>query len=219
MPLPSSINYLEPVLNELQKPFPNNRTIHIVCHGHSVPAGYYATPYVDPFHAYPHLLHRLIKERFPFAVVNVIVTGIGGEHSLQGMHRFDHEVLNHCPSVLMIDYGLNDRLVGLEVARVAWGNMIERALAQGVKVILLTPSWDQTYYTQDEQWHSLLAHTEQIRQLASQYAVGLSDSFHQYGAYVATTGSLVDLLSHVNHPSRRGHELIAQELGRWFLAK
>ncbi|MEK5235702.1 hypothetical protein NST99_08380 [Paenibacillus sp. FSL L8-0470] len=32
------------------------RTLNIVCHGHSVPSGYFATPIVDTFHAYPHLL-------------------------------------------------------------------------------------------------------------------------------------------------------------------
>ncbi|MBQ9116239.1 MAG: SGNH/GDSL hydrolase family protein, partial [Clostridia bacterium] len=72
------IDYLNPVLDELSARWPSNRVINVVCHGHSVPAGYFATPFVNTFSAYPHLLHRMIKERFPFATVNVIVTAIGG---------------------------------------------------------------------------------------------------------------------------------------------
>ena len=38
--------YLLPLREELQKTWPDNRAIHIVCHGHSVPAGYFASPVV-----------------------------------------------------------------------------------------------------------------------------------------------------------------------------
>ena len=76
--------YLSGVVTELTRQWPANRTVNIVCHGHSVPAGYFRTPVVDTFNAYPHLLHRGLKERFPYAVVNVIVTAIGGENSESG---------------------------------------------------------------------------------------------------------------------------------------
>src|SRR4030095_13416802 len=68
------MNYLQPVVLELKRAWPTNRRVNVVCHGHSVPAGYFKTPVVDTFHAYPHLLHVAVKDRFPRAVVNVIVT-------------------------------------------------------------------------------------------------------------------------------------------------
>src|SRR5260221_10541319 len=80
--------YLADIVTELHRQWPNNRAIQVVCHGHSVPAGYFATPVVDTFNAYPHLLHRGLKERFPFAVVNVIVTAIGGETATPGAGPF-----------------------------------------------------------------------------------------------------------------------------------
>lgn len=116
----AGLDYLDPLLDELAAQWPNNRTVSIVCHGHSVPSGYFATPFVNTFEAYPHLLHRIIKERFPFAVVNVIVTGIGGEDSAQGAERFSEDVLCHKPDVVTIDYALNDRRIGLSAARHAW---------------------------------------------------------------------------------------------------
>lgn len=74
-------SYLSDVCKALRTHWPANRTVNIVFHGHSVPAGYFATPMVDSMNAYPHLLHAGLKQRFPFAVLNVIVTAIGGEHS------------------------------------------------------------------------------------------------------------------------------------------
>ena len=95
--------YLASVSDVLALRWPQNRAVNIVCHGHSVPAGYFATPFVNTFSAYPHLLHRMIKERFPYAVTNVIVTAIGGENSVQGAERCEAEVLSHRPDVLSID--------------------------------------------------------------------------------------------------------------------
>src|SRR5471030_3073037 len=80
--------YLQSISAEMRKQHPNNRTINIVFHGHSVPAGYAATPIVDTFNAYPHLSHVALKKQFPYAVINVIVTAIGGENSLAGQKRF-----------------------------------------------------------------------------------------------------------------------------------
>ncbi len=217
--MPNHESYLADVVAELKRHWPENRAVTIVCHGHSVPAGYGATPFVDTFDAYPHLLHRGLKARFPFAVVNVIVTAIGGENSAAGAARFERDVLNHRPDVVTIDYGLNDRGIGLDAAREAWRSMIEHALAAGVRVLLLTPTWDVTqrsgYEGADRE--ALGAHAAQIRELAATYDVGLADSSAAFEAYVAT-GDLSDLLAWPNHPNREGHALVARELLRWFPA-
>src|ERR1017187_3388343 len=136
--------YLADVCAELAKSWPTNRTVNIVCHGHSVPAGYAKTPAVRTFDAYPFLLHRGLNERFPHAVVNVIVTAIGGENSEQGAKRFARDVLSLRPDVVTIDYSLNDRKIGVARAEKAWRAMIEMALAQHIKIILLTPTGDES---------------------------------------------------------------------------
>ena len=211
------ISYLSPVLDELAKRWPDNRTVNIVCHGHSVPSGYFATPFVDTFHAYPHLLHRLIKERFPFAVVNVITTSIGGENAVQGAARFDWDVLCHKPDVLIIDYSLNDR--GVDGVREAWAEMICKALEQGIKVILCTPTWDCTYHEQNDCWQELVRHAEQVRALADQYNVGLADSFAAFQRHIEDPSDLTRYLSHWNHPNHAGHELVALEIAKYFPAR
>ena len=207
----SKETYLSPLADTLALRWPANHTVNIVCHGHSVPSGYACTPLVRPFSAYPHLLHRLLAERYPYAVVNVIVTAIGGENSAQGAARFEQDVLCHRPSLVTIDYGLNDRGIGLPAAETAWRAMIESALAHDVRVILLTPSLDNNPDSTE-----LLRHAEQIRRLADEYSTGLADSFLALTRALEHGEALNNLLSHVNHPSLRGHELIARELAAWF---
>ena len=210
--------YLADILDELKRQWPANRTVNIVCHGHSVPAGYFATPYVDTFHSYPHLLHQELKQRFPFAVINIIVTAIGGETSRTGSERFAGDVLRHQPDVVAIDYGLNDRSLSSLESQANWQKMIRLALDQKAKVILLTPSWDSSYFLQDRNWHSLADQASQIRDLAAIHSVGLCDSFQAFQDYISLGGDLGDLLSQINHPNSKGHALIAQQLSRWFMA-
>ena len=219
MAIAESTTYLNEICDELAKHWPDNRTVNIVCHGHSVPSGYYCTPFVDPFHAYPFLMFKLVKERFPYAVINVITTAIGGENSRQGAERFEETVLNHKPDVLTIDYGLNDRQITLKEAEQAWRFMIEKSLEKNIKVILLTPSWEQSVFKKDESWQLLVKHTEQIRLLADEYEVGLSDTFAEFQQYIDQGNAPQDLMCHVNHPSSIGHEIIALSLSRWFIAR
>jgi acyl-CoA thioesterase-1 len=136
-------SYLNDLKTEMRKEWPKNKTINLVFHGHSVPAGYFKTPVVNTLEAYPYQVLRALKAEYPFAVINIINTSIGGENSESGAKRFETEVLNHKPDVLFIDYALNDQGIGLERAKVAWEKMISIALKKGIKVILLSPSPDQ----------------------------------------------------------------------------
>ncbi|HQE25330.1 MAG TPA: SGNH/GDSL hydrolase family protein [Candidatus Atribacteria bacterium] len=211
--------YLDDVVKELLKEWPENRIINIVCHGHSVPAGYFATPFVDTFNAYPHLLHRGLKGKFPFAVINVIVTAVGGEDSERGAMRFEKTALAHCPDVVTIDYGLNDRRIGLGRAKSSWQFMIEKSIERGAKVLLLTPTLDLSglYEESKYQWQLIHEHAHQIRELASEYQVGLVDCLAVFEDYINNGGDIADLLSWPNHPNRMGHELIGREILRWFI--
>ena len=219
MSIAEQSTYLSQITDTLKTHWPKNRTVNIVCHGHSVPAGYFATPMVDSMNAYPHLLHTGLKQRFPFAVINVIVTAIGGENSESGAGRFEKEVLCHRPDLITVDYGLNDRGTGLERAHAAWSRMIFEGLDYGAKMILLTPTPDKTqadnYAGEDKKL--LEYHAGQIRKLAEDHNIGLADSLRACMDY-SNSADLSDILSWSNHPNRKGHELVARELLRWFPA-
>lgn len=215
--LPDPQHYLSEVKKELQVLWPKNRTINIVFHGHSVPAGFWHDHEVHTLESYPHLVLKALKEKYPYAVINVIVTAIGGENSLKGSIRFEQQVLSHRPDVLLIDYALNDRFLGLEKAKGAWEDMIKKAVAQNIEVILLTPSPDQRVDLLAAD-NPLEPHAIQIRELARQYRIGLADPYLVF-KQIAERSAISDYMSHVNHPNLRGHQLIADTIVPWFVEK
>jgi len=208
-------SYLAGIKKELTKEWPGNRTINLVFHGHSVPAGYFKTPRVNTFDSYPYLLLKELKELYPHAVINVICTAIGGENSSEGAKRFESDVVVHRPDVLFIDYALNDRGIGLEQSKEAWEEMISKALKEDIKVILLTPSPDQRVDMLEPN-NELDQHTEQIKDLAKHHGTALVDSNDVFKCQVQNGDLLSDYMSQVNHPNKKGHQLIASELIRFF---
>ena len=207
--------YLDQIKAEMRVEWPKNRTINLVFHGHSVPAGYFKTPIVNTLASYPYIVLEQIKSKYPFTVVNIINTSIGGENSESGEKRFDSKVLNHTPDVVFIDYALNDRGIGLARAKIAWEKMIRAALDKKIKVILLTPSPDQTVDIKDDQT-ILDQHARQIIQLSKYFNVGLIDTYAIFKNATKHEVPLVDLMSQVNHPNASGHHLIADEIMKYF---
>ncbi len=208
-------NYLTDIKSELKKEWPKNRTINLVFHGHSVPAGYFKTPVVNTFDSYPMQVLKIVKKKYPFAVINIINTSIGGENSLSGEKRLDSTVLNHHPDVLFIDYALNDRSAGLDKAAKAWSTMIEKALKRNIKVILLTPSPDQRVDILSPD-NELEKHALQIKALAKKYDVGLIDSYEEFRNKVISGEPITNYMSQVNHPNQKGNYLIANKIAAFF---
>ncbi len=207
--------YLEKIKVEMKLAWPKNRTINLVFHGHSVPAGYFKTPIVNTLASYPYLVLDQIKSQYPFTVVNIINTSIGGENSESGEKRFESEVLIHKPDVVFIDYALNDRVIGLARAKNAWEKMILAAIDKNIKVILLTPSPDQTVDIKDDQT-ILDQHAAQIRALSKYFNVGLIDTYQLFKNKTKEGFDLVNYMSQVNHPNEKGHRLIADEIMEYF---
>lgn len=208
-------DYLSGIKDELQKKWPNNRTINLVFHGHSVPTGYFRTPEVRTLDAYPYLVLQALKQQYPYAVINVIVTSIGGENSEQGEKRFESDVLTHKPDVLFIDYALNDRKLGLAASKQHMEKMIQLALQKNIKVILLTPSADQNVDLL-KPGNELELFATQIKELANTWHTGLADSYNQFKQVVANKKNLGDYMAQSNHPNRAGHELIAAAIMKYF---
>lgn len=204
-------HYLDSLRGQMKVLWPDNRTVNWVFHGHSVPSGYFVTPVVNTLAAYPHRTLEGIKSLYPYAVVNAIVTAIGGENSKRGAERFEQDVLSLPADIIFIDYALNDRGIGLERARKAWCRMIEAALRKNIPVILLTPTPDQSVDLLDEDT-DLARHAAQIRSLALHYGVGLVDSYAAFQREVRFGHPLSEYMSQINHPNERGHALVAAQI-------
>lgn len=212
--LPADSSYLSGVKTEMRKLWPESRTINLVFHGHSVPAGYWTNHEVHTLESYPNLVLKKLKAKYPYAVINIIVTAVGGENSIKGQTRME-DVFAHKPDVLFIDYALNDRFAGVAKAREAWERMISAAKAKGIKVILLTPSPDQRVDIL-EPGNALQLHSDKIHALAITHSVGLVDSFSLFQDVAKKEGSVSGYMSHVNHPNEKGHTVIAEAIMKWF---
>ena len=199
----------EPLLAEFSKAWPGNRSIQLVYHGHSVPAGYHKTPEVRPFEAYPHLVMVELKRRYPTAVINTIVTAIGGENSLSGAARFERDVLVHRPDVVFIDYALNDRGQPVEKVAAAWRSMIRAAKKAGVPVVVLTPTGDLKADLDNPQ-DPLEVRARLIRRIAAEEGVWLADVFAEWRRELAKGTEQASLMSQFNHPNLRGHQVAAR---------
>jgi lysophospholipase L1-like esterase len=210
-----SADYLNDIKTELKKEWPKNRTINLVFHGHSVPSGYFKTPVVNTFESYPFLFFKQLKEIYPNAVVNVITTAKGGENSVNGEKRFKKDVLTHKPDVLFIDYALNDRVGGIEQSKKAMTKMIKAALKKHIKVILFTPTPHQNFNLLDTT-NAYEPFAKEIRWLAKEYSVGLVDSYNIFREKLKEGHKVTEYMSQVNHPNKEGHQLVADEILKWF---
>ena len=204
-----------PLLAELKKPWPSNRVVNVVFHGHSVPAGYHKTPEVKPFESYPLLALGKIKANYPHAVMNAIVTAIGGENSVKGAARFEKDVLSMRPDVIFIDYALNDRRVPVVEVENSWRAMARAAKAKGVPVVFVTPTGaeDVKIGAADE---PLEIRAALIRKVAAEEGVPVADVWAAWKSALAGGVKQERLLSQVNHPNREGHDLAAKVIAKLF---
>lgn len=207
--------YLADIKAELIKEWPKNRTINLVFHGHSVPSGYFKTPDVRTFQSYPFLLLKELKRIYPFAVINVILTSIGGENSEQGAKRFKKQVLNHKPDVLFIDYVLNDRRISIEASRKAMEYMIKEGLKKEMKIVLLTSTPDQKVDIMNKDT-DLQMLNNQIIDLARKFRVGLVDSYSTFKRLSSSGEKISDYMSQVNHPNEKGHQVVTNGMMKYF---
>jgi acyl-CoA thioesterase-1 len=200
------------LINRLESKWPDNHAINIVYHGHSVPAGYFDTPNVRTFEAYPHLVHVELKAKFPHAVINTIVTAIGGESSTSGVQRSD-EVLAHRPDLVVIDYGMNDLGIQPEEMKAAWTSMIETFHDAGSYVVLITPTWDTRELERlREGSFGLKAIAGVIQMLGGVSKVPVADVYGRWTGQVASGVESSSMLSWSNHPNAAGHDLICQAI-------
>ncbi|MBK1827312.1 sulfatase-like hydrolase/transferase [Haloferula rosea] len=200
---------------ELSKAWPDNRTINIVFHGHSVPSGYHRAGEVKPFESYPYLFGQQLKQRYPNAVVNIITTSIGGEHSIDGAARFSTDVFAQQPDLILIDYAINDRSQAIPAVETAWQSMIDEAQTAGVPVILLTPT-GVSGEDLSNPGDPLTERADLIRDLADTEDVLLADVSAAWLAEIASGTPEANLLSQGNHPNLAGHQLAADTIWTTF---
>ena len=87
---------------------------------------------------------------------------------------------------------------------------------EDVKVLLLTPTPD-IHHDPDDKAEDLNHHADQICSLAEKYNVGLADSLAAFDTELKQGVIVPELLSNgYNHPNQKGHEIVVQQVLKWF---
>lgn len=166
----------------------------------------------------------------------MINSGAGGSHSgraidnsvcgkYHALDRLDKEVQRYRPSIVIVQFGLNDSWVDsddpscpsrIPLDRFAENiNVIIKALKKdGARVIMMTPNQLGGFYP-DWRKQRLFLYTEAVRRAAENHCLPLVDVWKLYDEYAAVKGQTVDdLLLDSMHPNDRGHQLVAASLAK-----
>jgi acyl-CoA thioesterase-1 len=93
--------------------------------------------------AYPARLEALLKEHFPDAAIKVFNRGVNGEDAPEMLVRFDRDVIDAKPDLVLWQVGTNAVLrspeIGGQASLIRLG--IERLKATGADVVLIDPQY------------------------------------------------------------------------------
>ncbi|MBN1341323.1 MAG: exo-alpha-sialidase [Phycisphaerae bacterium] len=184
---------------------------------------------------YADVVRRELPAKGVFGVV--VNAGIPGHTTADGRARFARDVLAYCPSLVVIQYGINDSAVDVwrkppatesrvslaEYERNLRGFM-RQLRGREVGVILMTPNplrWTAKlkelygkgpFDPSDPEGFQVLLRTyaDKVRQIAADEKVALVDVDAMYAEYGKRPGQAVDdLLLDGMHPNAEGHRMVA----------
>ena len=202
-------------------------TLLIVAFGNSITA---ERKTVDQVFA-QRLPHLLAQEEVNVKVIN---SGVGGSHTgrqidhdlfeiKHGMDRFQNDVMDHRPDLVIIGFGTNDSYIDsktpngtsripLDAYQANLEYFITNLQAQGSEIILIAPNILGARYG-DFQNKRLLKYVKVVRKLSRKHRTGLVDNYNLFQKYAkAKQISYEDLMLDGCHPNDVGHQLIAEHL-------
>lgn len=163
----------------------------------------------------------------------VINSGIGGSHTgsvednnrfkiRHARDRFQTDVLDYNPDVVVMQFGINDSYVDeggeeaqsripLEKYYENLSFMVKEIQKNSIKVVLMTPNpFDES----KEQWRvdRLSLYMQKLKQVAKENNTELLDVWAMFEDYKKQNDSMKSLLLDGVHPNDTAHELIAKEL-------
>ncbi len=182
--------------------------------------------------AYSTRLREMLARLYPQVQVNIINSGISGDNAPRGAERLVRDILPYHPDLVVLSYGLNDSMAGLQGLddyRQAVHKIVATLCEQGTEVIFLTQNYMNTGLSDHLPCASLRAFAQKSAEVQNSgilkaYFAAAVDEAGQCGARicdlyaawerleaggVATTELLAN---YINHPIREYHYYIAVKL-------
>jgi lysophospholipase L1-like esterase len=91
--------------------------------------------------SYPSRLEAELKERLPGLPITVLNKGIGGEEAAQMVARFDADVLDESPDLVVWQVGSNSVLLNHPAPGTIIHQGVERLKSSGTEVVLMNPQY------------------------------------------------------------------------------
>lgn len=162
-----------PLLSNTYYKLTKEHELNVAYFGGSITAGYGASSDTTCWRG---LTNAYLKERFPDAKINAFNAAIGGTGTAYGIHRVVRDLRleseTERPDLVFIEFGVNDRLDGLDKAT-AKANMeyIIRTIYEynpnADIVVVLTTAMDLYNWYSNDHWPQAKAHDE----IASEYGL------------------------------------------------
>jgi acyl-CoA thioesterase-1 len=199
-------------------------SLRIVCLGDSVTRGVRLGVNLDQ--TYCVLLEKGLKEAG--RPVQVINAGVGGHTTVDGLARFDRDVLAHKPTHVVIMFGINDSWIdkGQAASRVTvadYSANLKKMLAalkqQKITPILMTSNPVAAPRYPPERNVTLKKYVEAMRDVARTEEVRLIDVYARFAEMALEGTDLNTLFTDAMHPNPKGHAVIAEMLLGAFRAK
>lgn len=233
---------IQRLLQEKQQDLTKNQPITIAFLGDSVTQGcfecYLTSPtslqtVFDYKSAYSTRVRELLNLLYPTVQINIINSGISGDSAPVGAQRFERDVLSYNPDLVVISYGLNDSvqgLDGLETYKLALAEMFGKLKERQIDCIFLTQNVmnstvsphltdklfiDLAHRFADEVQNNGVLHTyfETAKEVCLEYGVKVCDLHSVWEKLISLGVDTTELLANkLNHPTREIHYYMAIKL-------
>jgi acyl-CoA thioesterase-1 len=176
---PSGIDALEHPPTRIRERITKGLPLKIVAIGSS---STYGTGASSPAASYPSRLEAELKARLPGVPVTVLNKGIGGEEANQMAARFDADVVDENPDLVLWQVGSNSVLRDHPAPGEIIRQGVERLKARGSEVILINPQYAPKIISRPSIGQSV----DVITATAHDEEVGLFDRFSVMRYWVET---------------------------------
>ena len=216
----------------------DNSAYKIVCFGDSTTDATFFSETLPEAYKQLKSYSQWLQESLPVTIgkkVEVINAGITGDTTADAKRRFESDVLNHKPNLVIIQFGANDQCIRqdldlknpiLSLEDFAYNLLFFINRIKKIKAIpvLMTPGmilWTDAFKTKffkppyllNEKYGlngNMNRYVDMVRRIATNEAVSLIDIYEKEMAYDAKEGhSLFDMLPDGLHPNNDGHLFIA----------
>jgi acyl-CoA thioesterase I len=167
---PADATGLENLPTNFREKVAERRPLKIVALGSSSTFGTGAS---SPDKSYPRRLEAELKARLPGVPVTVLNKGIGGEEAPQMIARFDADVFEEAPDLVLWQVGSNSVLLNHPTPGEVIREGVERLKASGTEVILVNPQYAPKIIAKSDIGHMV----DVITATARDTEVGLFDRF------------------------------------------